>query len=571
MIILGIHDGHNAAAALVKDGRVLAALQEERLRNEKNWSGFPALAIEELFNLTGLSIRDVDRVAYNGYHIHPPFTRDQDLQGRRDNAGWYGRAMHLIRKTPIMGAYRGRRREARLRAAMGLGLPKEKIHFTEHHTAHAAAAYYGWGRYERPVLVLTADGAGDELSATVSIGREGRLERLAAVGRDDSLGTVYSTITFLMGMVPLEHEYKLMGLAPYAEPKRAAQVADILFDYMPLPKGLTWERKPGRPPAPLMYSYLRQKLELHRFDSIAAGVQLYLEEMLLAWVRAAIKSTGVHHLALSGGVFMNVKANKRILELPEVEGLFVFPSCGDETNAVGAAYWQEAEFGPTRQLPPVGDLYWGGDFDPAAARAAVEKLSAGQAWKIQYFPDDSIDLEIARLLAEGEIVARARGRMEFGARALGNRSILADPTLPKVVNTINYMVKNRDFWMPFAPMILEERAGDYLVNPKNIPAPHMILSFDSQPARRDELTAALHPYDQTARPQVLMAAHNPAMHRLLLRFQELTGRGAVLNTSFNLHGYPIVGTPEAAIEVFMKSGLPHLAVGDCLLSKVGSI
>lgn len=569
MKILGIHDGHNAAAALVVDGKVIAAVQEERLRMEKNWSGFPSGAVAQVLQLGGLAIHDLDLLVYNGHHSPPAFTREEDLESRKQNAGWYGRLLHVTRQTPIMSAYKNRRRQKRLQSALEMGFPREKIAFTEHHTAHAAAAYYGWGKYDEPILVLTADGAGDELSATVSIGKAGKLERLASVSRNESLGTVYSTITFLMGMVPLEHEYKLMGLAPYADPKRAQAVADLLLDYMPLPPqgSLTWERKSGRPAAPIMYQYLRQALELHRFDSIAGGVQIYTEEMLVQWVKNAIQQTGIRKIACSGGVFMNVKANKRLMELPEVEDIFIFPSCGDETNAIGAAYWQEAEQHGADHIPPLTDVYWGADFDPAETQAAIERRSKGQPWGIKSFEGDAIDLYIAGLLADGEIVARARGRMEFGARALGNRSILADPTVPKVVNTINYMVKSRDFWMPFAPMMLEHRAGDYLVNPKGIDAPYMILSFDTLPATRDDLTAAIHPYDLSARPQILLEAHNPAMHKLLCRFEEKTGRGAILNTSFNLHGFPIVGTPDAAIDVFEKSGLPHLALGDWLLSK----
>ncbi|MCL4875197.1 MAG: carbamoyltransferase [Anaerolineae bacterium] len=567
MKILGIHDGHTASAALVVDGKVVAALQEERLRMEKNWNGFPTQSIEAIFKMAGVKAEEVDFLAYNGYHIPPGVSRDEGLEARRRNTGWYGKMLQLTRQTPIMTFYKNHRREKRLENAAQIGFPEQKVVFVEHHMAHAAAAYYGWGRYDEPILVLTADGAGDELCASVNIGRDGKLERIASVGRSESLGSIYSTITFLLGMVPLEHEYKLMGLAPYADEKRGKAVADVLFEYMPLPAegSLTWQRGPGKPPAPICYPYLRKHLEFHRFDSIAAGVQLYTEQMLARWVQNAIRHTGIRKLALSGGVFMNVKANKLIMEMPEVDDLFVYPSCGDETNAMGAAYWVEAECGGSRYIPPIEAFYYGAAFDPHETQAAIEKRSAGRSWTVQQIAD--IDLHIADLLAQGDIVARARGPMEFGARALGNRSILADPTVPRVVETINYMVKQRDFWMPFAPMILDTRASDYLINPKNIRAPYMILSFDTPPEVRDQMTAAIHPYDRTARPQVLEEKHNPEMYRLLKRFEEKTGRGVILNTSFNLHGFPIVGTPDAAIDVFEQSGLPHLALGDYLMSK----
>jgi carbamoyltransferase len=565
MNILGIHDGHNATAALTIDGEIVAAIQEERLRQIKNWSGFPSMAVQQCLNLAGLSVDQLDLLAYNGYHIPPAFTREEDLASRKKYSGWQGWLMHATRRTPVMAAYKQNRRQNRYAEAAKMHIPAEKVVFTEHHMAHAAAAYYGWANYDEPILILTADGAGDDLSATVNVGSRGKIARWVSVGRGHSLGMVYSAVTFLLGMVPLEHEYKLMGMAPYADPDRARVVADIFLDYMPPPELLQWSHKLGKPPAPLLYEYLRSKLELQRFDVIAAGVQLYLEEMLLQWVKNAISETGIHKIAMGGGVFMNVKANKRIMELNEVEDMFVVPSAGDESNAIGAALWQEAELGESRRLPPIEALYLGPDFDPAETETVVMRRSMGTDWHIEK-PED-IDLCIADMLAEGEIVARARGRMEFGARALGNRSILADPTLPRVVDTINYMVKKRDFWMPFAPMVLDHRADEYLINPKGIRAPHMILSFDTPPEARDDMAAAIHAYDHTARPQILEREHNPAMYHLLCRFEERTGRGVLLNTSFNLHGLPICGTPGAALDVFAESGLPHLALGDFLLSK----
>ncbi|HLA45161.1 MAG TPA: carbamoyltransferase N-terminal domain-containing protein, partial [Aggregatilineales bacterium] len=191
MKILGIHDGHNATAALVVNGKVVAAVQEERLRQIKNWSGFPTQAVESVLHLGGLRPEDVDILTYNGNHIAPAFSREEDLHAPRKNSGWYGWLLHLTRSTPIMSIYRRNRYLRRLDAARKMGVPEEKVHFTEHHMAHAAAAYYGWGNYEEPILILTADGAGDELSATVSMGVQGEVKRLASISRNNSIGTVY--------------------------------------------------------------------------------------------------------------------------------------------------------------------------------------------------------------------------------------------------------------------------------------------------------------------------------------------------------------------------------------------
>ena len=459
-----------------------------------------------------------------------------------------------------------RRQHRRVRELLEMGISFDKILFVDHHTAHAAAAYYGLANFEDDVLVLTCDGAGDGLCATVNIGRRGRIDRLHQIPQSESIANIYAMATFLMGMVPLEHEYKLMGLAPYAEPKGADQVFQelkrlIRFDPM---SRLGWRRAGGCPETYLSYRFLRQLCERKRFDWLAGGLQKFTEFMLAEWVKRCIAETGIRRLALSGGIFMNVKANKHILELPEVEDLFVYPSCGDETNAMGSAYWAYAQKAGIAKITPLRDLYWGRAFSDAE----VERALQGFKFKVpvRYERVTPIEPAVARLLAEGKVVARFKGREEFGARALGNRSILARPSDPAVVRVINEAIKSRDFWMPFAPSLLEESSPDYLINPKGIRSPNMILSFDTT-ERRSEIAAAIHPFDFTARPQEVSAELNPEYHALLKEFQRLTGIGGLLNTSFNLHGYPIVSGPEDALDVLERSGLTHLAIENWLVEK----
>jgi carbamoyltransferase len=231
---------------------------------------------------------------------------------------------------------------------------------------------------------------------------------------------------------------------------------------------------------------------------------------------------------------------------------------------MGAAFHWHAEQGG--QVDPIGSLYWGPDITDAQVERELPALQ-GKGYRVERCAD--IEREVAELLAKGEVVARAKGRMEFGARSLGNRSILADPTREDVVRVINDMIKSRDFWMPFAPSILEEESDRYLVNPKGMAAPYMIITFDTTEHVGD-LTGAVQPYDRTARPQVVQRAHNPEYHRLISHFADKTGRGAVLNTSFNLHGYPIVNDARDAIDVLERSGLQHLAVANHLISKPGA-
>ena len=274
-------------------------------------------------------------------------------------------------------------------------------------------------------------------------------------------------------------------------------------------------------------------------------------------------------LALGGGVFMNVKANRLIGEEPGIEDLFVFPSCGDESNAVGAAYLaylQECGRRGVAPAPqPLGPVYLGPEAGDAEAEALIRERSLDARYKVAFH--DRIEEKIAELLVSDGVVARCAGRMEFGARALGNRSILANPSDPRVVPLINRVIKNRDFWMPFAPTILKEREADYVVNPKGLASPYMMLAFRTQEKRQDELVAALHPQDATARPQILEESWNPEYHRIIREFERRTGIGAVLNTSFNLHGEPIVCTAADALDTFERSGLPHLALGHWLISK----
>ena len=300
------------------------------------------------------------------------------------------------------------------------------------------------------------------------------------------------------------------------------------------------------------------------------GAQEFLEEMLVAWVQSALR--GETRVALGGGVFMNVKANKRLSELPEVADLFAMPSCGDESNALGAAYERYHEVrlaSPADEKPPpidpLGSLYLG----PGSSDEEVENFCRQerleQRYRIRLCED--IETVAAEMLERDGVVARVAGRMEFGARALGNRSILADPRDVRLTRQINRMIKRRDFWLPFAPTILRERADDYLENPKGLGSPHMMLTFDSRPLGQTALAAAIHPEDGTLRPQILDPGINPRLERLIHAFQSRTSVGAVLNTSFNLSGEPIVNSPQDALDAFARSHLPHLIVENLLISK----
>ena len=568
--ILGIHDGHNSAVAVLKNGKLIDALQEERLVRTKNVGDFPKQAFLDSLQRHGLTGKNMT-ISFNGqYMSYGVWDRKSVLDEYKHSASLKTSIRAgMKRNKTIYSLYKSSKVMNRATALTSfLGGSATRGQEVEHHTAHAAAAYYGWGKGGK-VLVLTCDGSGDGLCATVSIGENGQLSRIASVNESNSIGRLYAYVTYLMGMMPLEHEYKIMGLAPYSassgDVQRVYEKFKGLFEFDKKKGNLTWKRKAGVPSMYAPGKFLDRLVFRERFDWIAGGLQLFVEEILKEWLLNCIRETGIRQVALSGGVFMNVKANKTLYELPEVEDIFVFPSCGDESNAIGAAYQCFAKNGGGSP-EPLGPVYFG----EAINDEDVEKALAGFRGKTQIKTEyiDNIEKKVAELLAKGEIVGRIKGKMEFGARALGNRSILANPSNPKVLRIINEMIKCRDFWMPFAPSVLSETSEKYFVKPKPVISPYMMLTFDTKPEKREKIIAALHPFDYTARPQEVIKEWNPDYHNLIKYFENITGESLILNTSYNLHGHPVAYKPVDALEVFSNSALKYIALGNFLVEKV---
>lgn len=569
MKILGIHDGHNAGAALVQDGMVIASVSEERISRVKNDAGYPKKAIEEVLALGNCRPDEIDIIALSSRFMH-----NRDFYRSWE---WYkkGEKEQDIEQNEDIeikaGFFRQRLKERKKQIAEHLSVNQDKIIIVEHHLGHAAAAYFGspWANQAEEVLIFTMDGSGDGVSATVNIGKAGEIKRIAETKSMASLGKIYSRITYLLGMKPWEHEYKIMGLAPYSDDIGVKKSYEVLKKLIGLDNsGLIFENK-TKLSTNYCYQYLRNNLENHRFDWIAGAVQKLQEELTVSWVKNSIKKTGIKKIAFGGGSFMNVKANMLISEIDGVDDIFIFPSCGDESLSIGVAYKVYADWlsknGKKINMPAFKDIYFGREFRDEQIKKAIEEADAEKTYIVERKED--INSAVAELLANKEIVARFSGRMEWGARALGNRSILMDPRNIERIKELNAAIKHRDFWMPFAPTVLCDLQNEYFINPKKIKSPYMVMGFKTTEKGKKNLLSAIHPYDFTARPQILERDLNPDYYDLIRKFQSITGVGAVLNTSFNLHGEPIVCGPADAIDVFERSGLRYLALGNYLIAK----
>ena len=568
--VLGIHYFiHDAGAALVQNGKVLASINEEKIRNVKHCGGYPTKSIGEVFKIAKLDPSEVDAVAIVGIMGEKILPLSEMFPNYRSLFSYFSLLTGHKKGIELLTSYlqRIKKIDAIKNELTKLGIPLNEIIFVEHHAAHAAAACYlsPWDLDEE-VMVLTLDGQGDGISSTVNIGHKGEIRRVenSETSYYNSLAqSFYSQITAHLGMAWGFDAYKVMGLAPYGKPElsidRIKQIIDI-----DKTNPLKFRNKIDAY-MNAMQPKLRDMLKNDRFDNIAAATQSWFETLITKWVSNAVEKTGIRKIACAGGGFLNVKANRKILSLDDVDDVFFCPAASDEGLAVGAALKGYFEIALRDGIKPVKEHlksnYFGSSFTNDQIKDALKNHDMLD--KAQYV--DDIDDEVGELLATSDmVVARFSGRLEWGPRALGNRSILANPSDPRIVRKINNVIKMRDFWMPFGPSILSTRIDDYLVDPIN--SPYMMLAFDTT-EKRDDISAALHPYDFTSRPQTVTPEYNSGYEKVLKSFESKTGIGGVLNTSFNIHGYPIVWDPERALDTLNNSSLDALAIGNYLVRK----
>ncbi|MBI3513304.1 MAG: hypothetical protein HY060_04465 [Proteobacteria bacterium] len=579
---LGVAYGHNATVAVVADGELIYCQSEERLNRLKNSLGIPWLTLEQAYGVVGgvdridrcglfLSFADgyVQRATYSAPRGSPTTTANL-LNADKVN-GWRGDlnaavAEYLAIRAAIEQAVAdpANREAGQTYFAAQLGLPAAKLVEVPHHETHAYSVLpFLPADHAGPVLILTLDGEGDGLAATVARYADGQMTHLSSTPWLASLGRIYAYVTNILGFKMLEHEYKIMGMAPYAKGELCEAIAAELRKMLWVDDAGQWRAR-YRSTRDLAVA-LTELCAFQRLDYVAAALQTYTEDMMARWVAHWVAATGIGTVACAGGVFMNVKANQKLAALPGVEHLVVVPSCGDESCAIGAAVYASLQAEPTTPIRRIDNIYLGVGFSDDAVARYLADAQVADGFAISEPPD--IECAVAALLARNEIVARCSGRMEFGARALGNRSILAHPSHTAVVEVINQAIKNRDFWMPFAPSILAECLDELIEDPKRTVSPYMMVSANTTARGRSVLAAAIHRADGTARPQRVERAANPGYHALISHFRDLTGIGAVLNTSFNLHGEPIVCSPHDAVTTVRQSGLKWLALNRFLLEK----
>ncbi len=593
MRILGISAFyHDSAAVLIEDGRIVAGAQEERFTRRKHDARFPRHAIDYCLATAGCGLDDVEHVAF----YDKPFLKFERLLETYVASAPRGFSSFRI-AMPVWLREKLFLKDLlykQLREISGNFSDRSKILFAEHHFSHAASAFYP-SPFEEAV-VLTLDGVGEWATTTVAIGRGKDLTIEREIHFPHSIGLLYSAFTYYTGFKVNSGEYKVMGLAPYGEPRFKDLIMDKLIDvkddgsfrmdqrYFNYATGLTMT---NRRFADLFGEPVRkpdvEPLTQFHMD-IAASVQAVTEEVVLRLTRSLAAEFGIENLCMAGGVALNCVANGKILRDGAFRNVWVQPAAGDAGGAIGAslAAWHQ-ELKQERVVQP-GDAMHGSYVGPEYATAEIEAAldEAGAAYETLEH-SDMIDTT-ARALAEGQAVGWFQGRMEFGPRALGNRSILGDPRSPDMQKTLNLKVKYRESFRPFAPSVLREDVSDWFEIDSD--SPYMLMVADVAENRRRQMTdeeqalfgieklnvvrseiPAVTHVDYSARIQTVKADVNPEYHALISRFRELTGCPIVVNTSFNVRGEPIVCTPQDAFRCFMGTELDLLVCGDTILRK----
>ena len=612
--LLGINWEQNSSAALFRDGECLGALSNERISRKKNDESYPKESIDWLLkeysvdpSKDELTVVFVSKVWAPGWILTRHYTSfDAKDYLREQNDFWYPNIYKKENKTifevfkdkldldqfpgksfwnRILKNYENFNAHVSNEEIVEIGqkvremvirehLGDINVLFMDHSSCHNAYAYYSQHDRKKDFLSISLDAFGDNINYSAKIYRrnsEGFIESEDVVkGKDFAIGRLYRYTTLILGLKPNEHEYKVMGLAPYCKPKYYDHVLSIFKDIQDV-DGLHFNFI-NRPKD--FFFDIREKLFSERFDSIAGGLQAYTEYLILSWVKNLINFTKVKNICYAGGVAMNVKANMSISKLPEVAMLHVPPTPDDTSQAIGACY-HFLHQQKIKKILPIVSPYLGrypssGLEENISQKKQILKLieQIDSLDNYQLITENYLDIA-AEKLASNNVLGIIWGREEFGARALGNRSIVANPQNISIKKKINERIKDRDFWMPFAASFLEDYSEQYLDldNPKSSYS-FMTNAVDSSAKGRENIPAGLHPYDETCRPQIIPKGSNILYESLIEKFGNKTGIFALLNTSLNLHGSPICSSYKDAINVLVKGDLDGLLTENMLILKI---
>jgi carbamoyltransferase len=560
MIILGLWDGHDAGAALIVDGRLVAAVNEERFTRRKLEVCFPSRSIACCLESAAITPAAVHRVAAcTGDAAKTlarwfPATKEKYYRLRRREVppGYFSRVQKQAKYwiTESKGGALSRRLSviALRRELARHGMARAQLTLLDHHDCHAAGA--AWASGFTSCAVLTIDGVGDGLSSTLSLFENARLRRIAASRARDSLGIFFEHVTNLLNMRELEDEGKVMALADYAAP--VPDQDNPLLTLFTVRDGRVTARVAGHG----MMSYLRAIQWTYPNEQFAYMAQRTVEEVCVGLARDAVRLTGLGRIALAGGVASNVKANRRIRLLPEVDDVYVFPHMGDGGLALGAAI---AAAAPADRPTDCSrrDLGLGPEYTDAQVLAAI------QAAGLTVSRPSDLHGHVADLIVDGRIVMWFQGRMEYGPRSLGYRSVLARPDLAALRDRLNLVLKQRVWYQPFCPSMLESEAPLVLADYSGRPNRDMTMAYMVAPKFRSALVGVTS-VDGSCRPQIVPDTATGGLAGVLRAVKARTGLGVVLNTSYNIHGEPLVCTPQEAIDVFMRTRADALAIGPYL-------
>lgn len=570
MKILGISFNrmHDSGAALIEDGVLKAVVNEERLTRVKVEGRFPALSIQKVLEISGTKPEEIDAIAYSGSdgHSFERFAKEEFLCNK-SAAHWLKICASMALKAPQLRAQAMSGIKSELKK---IGIAEKPVTYVDHHASHAFAAYFASG-FEQ-ATVVTVDAGGDKLSSTIFRAEHGKLEPVAESLACDSFGSIWARLIAVYGFKPATEAGKFMGLAGYSQKKDLSAETGILEKHVFLDEsGLRFVKPEGR--KQLYHArfepeamYYKKLFETFRTEDVAAALQRFTEKIISKLVSNAVKKTGISDVCLCGGVFANVRANQRIYETGGIGKMFVYPNMSDAGLGEGAALkvWAESmtEHGEEPKPHAIKDMYLGPGYSEKEIENAINGFGlSGRAEKAR-----DVEKEIAGLLLENKVIARFNGRMEAGPRALGNRSILYQPKDPTTKDWLNERLSRTEF-MPFAPVTMREFAEECYRGfdwEKCIPARFMIVSLDCTDRMKKDMAGVVH-VDGTARPQIIDKNANPSYYKILEEFKKLSGLPSIINTSFNMHGEPIVCSPEDAIRSYLQGGEDCLAIGNWIV------